>query len=630
MNLASLGADVDSDDDGGTLVYSTLDTPPGGSATINGTTLSLSPGSDFQSLAVGETTSFTVKVQAKDKHGATATNDISVKVTGVNDAPTLNAGALGAKEDGDAVMLDLASLGDDVDSDDDAGSLVYTLVGPAPQHGVATLSGSMLSYAPGQAFQGLAQGETTAFTLDVKATDKHGASTVNTVTVTVTGENDDPTLAAGKLTAFENGGAVTLDLSTLGDDVDSDDDGSTLTYAAPFPGPNGSTVSVSGTTLTFVPGTAFEQLPEMVPADFSVGIEATDRHGDKAFSHVAVRLIGKNDAPTLQAGVFAAQEDGGPVMLNLATLGDDIDNDDGPGSLLYALAAPVPAGQGAVQIAGTSLTFTPGTDFQGLALDQKADVVLQLQATDKHGATAVNTVTVTVTGKNDAPTLKSGTLALTEDGGPATLSLAPLGDDIDSDNDGSNLVYTTGAGLPQGTATVNAATLSVDPGNGYQYLAAGETKTFDLALKATDAHGLFQNNVVTVSVTGMNDAPTLGGDTAGGVTAMAGNQTLTLEQWTGYPGPYAEASLRSHASANKANYTVSTTVVDFTDDPGGFAGEIPGSTPWPAAAATGTSGTGGINDQFFARVTGQISVPVTDTYTFRTFNDDGVYLRVNN
>ena len=49
--------------------------------------------------------------------------------------------------------------------------------------------------------------------------------------MTVTGVNDAPALSAGVGTADEDGPSIDVELAALGDDVDSDDDGTTLSYA---------------------------------------------------------------------------------------------------------------------------------------------------------------------------------------------------------------------------------------------------------------------------------------------------------------------------------------------------------------------------------------------------------------
>lgn len=64
----------------------------------------------------------TVEVAATDIREAPATAHIHYTVTGVNEASTLAAGMLAASKDGLDVSIDLRTPGDDVDSDDDAGT----------------------------------------------------------------------------------------------------------------------------------------------------------------------------------------------------------------------------------------------------------------------------------------------------------------------------------------------------------------------------------------------------------------------------------------------------------------------------------------------------------------------------
>ena len=59
--------------------------------------------------------------------------------------------------------------------------------------------------------------------------DGNGGTDTGTVTITLNGTNDDPTVSNVATAADEDGAAVTA--SFAGDDVDSDDDGTTLTYA---------------------------------------------------------------------------------------------------------------------------------------------------------------------------------------------------------------------------------------------------------------------------------------------------------------------------------------------------------------------------------------------------------------
>lgn len=113
------------------------------------------------------------------------------------------------------------------------------------------------------------------------------------------------------------------------------------------------------------------------------------------------------------------------------------------------------------------------------------------------------------------------------------------------------------------------------------------------------------------------------------VAAPVQAATFHVEQYDAYLG--TDLSLyQAYAANNAADYTANVSYIDFTDDPNGFAGFIPGSMAWPGEAQTGASGTRApVNDTFFARITATFQTFASDTFTFRTFNDDGVFLFVD-
>ena len=196
-----------------------------------------------------------------------------------------------------------------------------------------------------------------------------------TATIELQGQNDDPTLAAAAVAAEEDGASVTVDLSSLGDDIDSDDDGSTLTYTITGDPTEGSAV-ISGTSLSFDPGSDFQSLAAGETRDVVIQVTATDSHGASATNDVTVTVTGTNDAPTLSATTASADEDGAAISVDLAALAHDLDSDDDANGLSYAITgAPT---EGAASISGTSLSFDPGADFQDLAQGAARDVVIQI------------------------------------------------------------------------------------------------------------------------------------------------------------------------------------------------------------------------------------------------------------
>ncbi|MGE0845756.1 MAG: Ig-like domain-containing protein, partial [Flavobacteriaceae bacterium] len=267
------------------------------------------------------------------------------------------------------------------------------------------------------AVQELALDETATDSFDYTVSDGHGGTDSATLTVTIFGINDDPTLAAASAAATEDGASVDVDLALYGADVDSDDDGSSLTYAI-LTQPSEGSASIAGTVLTFDPGAGFQDLALGETRDVQVEVQATDSHGATASNFVTVTVTGVNDDPTLAAASAAATEDGASVDVDLSLYGADVDSDDDGSSLTYAILTQ--PSEGSASIAGTVLTFDPGADFQDLAFNETRDVQIEVQATDSHGATASNFVTVTVTGVNDDPVAANDTNWILEDSGLPT------------------------------------------------------------------------------------------------------------------------------------------------------------------------------------------------------------------
>ena len=103
---------------------------------------------------------------------------------------------------------------------------------------------------------------------------------------------------------------------------------------------------------------------------------------------------------------------------------------------------------------------------------------------------------------------------------------------------------------------------------------------------------------------------------------------LLVEQYDNYWSNNVN-SLISYADNNQADSTGLFGEIDFTDDPNGFAGAIPGSNPWPSANGQNLGTNHSLNNTFFARITGDFYVDTADTFWFRTFNDDGVFVYID-
>jgi VCBS repeat-containing protein len=161
-------------------------------------------GFSVQHLAAGQVANDVFTVTATDSAGAVVTKDITVSITGTNDAPTI-AGSYTGMVGNSGTMLTAA--GKLVAADIDGDALTLTSTGTAHYGTFAVDAAGAWSYHldPTLAsYQALATGTTVTETFAVQADDGHGGLTTHAVDVNVVG------LAAGL-------GSMTIDMTLLRD-----------------------------------------------------------------------------------------------------------------------------------------------------------------------------------------------------------------------------------------------------------------------------------------------------------------------------------------------------------------------------------------------------------------------------
>ncbi|WP_412072467.1 VCBS domain-containing protein, partial [Pseudomonas fluorescens] len=458
----------------GTLVANVSDESTGDAAGSVGWTYTLS-NSAAQYLAAGQTKTEVFTVTLTDDFGATVTKDVTITLTGTNDAPTVAAAEIesgAVTEDGTTVAGGSFAFGD-VDLADDAH--VASVSAPSGALGtlVANVSDESTGGAAGSvgwtytlnnsAAQYLAAGQIKTEVFTVTLTDDFGATVTKDVTITLTGANDRPTLtiddAAGAMN--EGNGAATLsDSGSLSfADLDSSDvvtvsqsanddlvwSGGTLGAAQAAALVAGFSVDQTGWTYSSSENLDFLSAGETI--SFSYTVVATDNSGTgnavSAPQTVTITLTGTNDQPTLTIDDTTGAMNEGDGAATLSDSGSlsfaDLDshdvvtvsqsaNDDlvwSGGTLGAAQAAALVAGF-SVDQTGWSYSSSENLDF--LSTGETISFSYTVVATDDSGTgnavSAPQTVTITLTGTNDQPTLTidDPTGAMNEGNGAATLS----------------------------------------------------------------------------------------------------------------------------------------------------------------------------------------------------------------
>ncbi|WP_141694807.1 VCBS domain-containing protein, partial [Candidatus Thiodiazotropha endoloripes] len=168
---------------------------------------------------------------------------------------------------------------------------------------------------------------------------------------------------------------------------------------------------------------------------------------------------------------------------------------------------------------GASLSFATSSEVEGLALNEDGSysfdassyqtlgageteiIEVPVMVADDQGATAETTLTITVTGTNDAPVAEAQQTTV-EEGAFAKGQLKA--GDIDL-AEGSALSFSTSSEV-EGLTLNEDGSYSFDASS-YQSLGAGETETIEVPVTVTDDQGSTAETTLTITVTGTNDDP---------------------------------------------------------------------------------------------------------------------------
>ena len=168
---------------------------------------------------------------------------------------------------------------------------------------------------------------------------------------------------------------------------------------------------------------------------------------------------------------------------------------------------------------GTTVTYTPNDEAQKLTAGETVTDTFTYTVSDENsgphlhgllglfsrGHTDTATVTVTLTGVNDAPVAVEDKAVIGEDAGRTVVDV--LENDTDVEGDTLRVTAVTQGATPLGTVVLTDGVVSYTPNAEAQKLGAGKTATDSFTYTVSDGQGGTAVGTVYVSVTGANDAP---------------------------------------------------------------------------------------------------------------------------
>ena len=492
-NATVVGTVAASDADGDTLTYAITAGNVSGAFALDPSTGQLTV-ADTSQLDYETTTQFILTVQVTDDGNGnlTDTATITIDVTDVNEAPVALGDGYATPEDTPLVVAAPGVLGNDTDPDGDA---LTAVLDTNVANGTLVLNGDgSFTYTPSLNFNG-----SDSFTYH--ANDGGLDSNVVTVTIAVSTINDTP-MAVDDVYATDEDTLLNVAApGVMTNDVDAEGDPLTVTA---FDGTSaqGATVNVNADGSFSYDPTGAAALQALDDTE-SVGDTFTYTISDgvnPATATVTVTVSGLNDAPVATDDAYTTAEDTALNVTAPGVLGNDTDVDVEP--LTVVLDTTVTNGTLALN-AGGSFTYTPNPNYNG-------SDSFTYRANDGTANSNVATVTITVTADPDPPVAVDDAYATDEDTVLNVPASGVLANDTDPESDPLAVTAFDAVSAQGATVGVNAdGSFSYDP-TGASALQAldnaesvGDTFTYTIG----DGNGGFDTATVTVTVSGVNDAP---------------------------------------------------------------------------------------------------------------------------
>ncbi|OBP88124.1 beta strand repeat-containing protein [Mesorhizobium loti] len=451
------------------------------------------------------------------------------------------------------------------------------------------------------ATQALADGNTINVSLGYTLTDKDSDTDSKTITFTINGTNDTPTITgdttgavieAGNAdpgaviagTTSTDPGALTAGTPTVSGTLTAHDPdaGATATWSGNAAGTYGS-FAVNATTGVWTytldnSKPATNALAEGASATETFTVTVTDDKGATSTQDVTVTITGANDSPVISYA--AGNAAGGVTEDGTLTTGGQLasaDPDTGH-TAAWSISPNSPQGTGtaygtfSVNSSG-QWTYTlnnASAAVQALAQGQSVTETYTVRVTDDKGAWDDQQVTVVINGTNDTPTITGDTTGAVIEAGNAdpgaviagttstdpgaltagtpTVSGTLTAHDPDA---GATATWSGNAAGTYGSFAVNATTgvwtYTLDNSKpATNALAEGASATETFTVTVTDDKGATSTQDVSVTITGANDSPVISyaaGNAAGGVTEdgtlTTGGQLASADPDTGHTAAWS-------------------------------------------------------------------------------------------
>ncbi len=392
-----------------------------GTATASGTSITYTPTAGYSG-----SDSFTYT--ATNATGTSAAATVSITVN--PQAPVANAVSLTVSYNSAANPVTLNITG---------GAATSVAVAGAASHGVATASGTSITYTPTSGYSG-----SDSFTYT--ATNAGGTSAAATVSITVNPQAPVANAVSVTVAFNSSNNAIPLSIS-----------GGAATSVAVASGASHGTATASGTSITYTPTVGYT-------GSDSFTYTATNATGTSAAATVTITVSAAAPVANAVSATVAFNSGANPIALNIT------------GGVATSVSVATAAAHGTATASGTSITYTPHTGYSG-------SDSFTYRATNATGTSAPATVTITVNPAAPVAGAVTVTVPINSSNNPIPLNVSG----------GAATTVTVVTAPGHGTATASGASITYTPTAGY---SGSDSFTYT----ATNATGTSAPATVTISV----------------------------------------------------------------------------------------------------------------------------------
>ncbi|MFM1774717.1 MAG: hypothetical protein RJA53_327 [Bacteroidota bacterium] len=394
-------------------------------------------------------------------------------------------------------------------------------------------AGLTLNTATGEISGTLTAAQTGTVNYTITATNSGGSTTATVTLIYNTAPTD---LALNTTSVAENTASATTVGTLSATDADA---GDTFTYSlvSGTGDADNASFSIAGSSLNTAAVFDFE-----TKTSYSVRVRVTDAGGLSFEKAITISVTNVNEAPTDVAANANSVAENAASGTSVATMSaTDVDAGD---TFTYSLVAGTgDADNASFTIDGATLKTAGVFDFE-----TKSSYSVRVRVTDAGGLSFEKEFTITVTDVNEAPTaLALSNTSVLENAASGTTVGTLAGTDADAgDTHTYTLVSGTGS-TDNASFTITGTTLSTAAVFNFE-----AKNSYAVRVRVTDAGGLSFERAFTITVTDVNEAPTLTAITDRRVYNVSTSQVVNLAGITAGP----ETAQTTTTSVSTSNPTI--------------------------------------------------------------------------